>query len=60
MNTLIVIGWLGIKTCYLNVPREEAIARYLKEEDITDEKYIQDLITEFTFTDQFCAYDAYE
>lgn len=32
MNKLIAIGWRGVKTCYLNVTREEAIRRYTESD----------------------------
>jgi hypothetical protein len=62
-NKLISIGWLGVKRCYLNVPREEAIRRYARDEydgnpGITDESLTKDrLIEEFEFDDEFHAYD---
>lgn len=58
MNTLIVIGWLGCKRCYLNIPQEEAIERYIKDEDSNLEFVLKHIDT-FTFDDEFCAYDAY-
>lgn len=66
-NKLISIGWLGIKRCYLNVSREEAIKRYVEEAensilDDIDEHYLvrNDLIEEFDFDDEFSAYDVGE
>jgi hypothetical protein len=62
-NKLISIGWLGIKRCYLNVSREEAIRRFVRDEcdgnpEITDETLTKDrLIEEFEFDDEFYAYD---
>jgi len=63
MNKLIVIGWLGTRTVYLNVTREEAIRRYATDEMIPDLKkaaaYIEEnkLLEEFEFVDEFWAYD---
>lgn len=60
MNKLIVIGWMGIKKCYLNIPKEEAIERFCKENELTENdlnKY--DLINEYVFKDEFDAYDAW-
>ena len=34
MNTLVIIGYTGSKSCYLNVPKEEALKRYCKEQNI--------------------------
>lgn len=55
-NTLFVIGWMGVKRCYLNISREEAIARYTQEDGAPPP---DDQVTEFTFTDTFGTYDAY-
>lgn len=60
-NRMISIGWLGVKTVYLNVSREEAIRRY-KEADpdsLIEEEYLKrnDLIEEIEFDDEFTAYD---
>jgi hypothetical protein len=60
MNRLIVIGFRSDKKAYLNVPREEAIRRYLLEhpEDETDVRsgLIVDVID---FEDEFYVYDAW-
>jgi hypothetical protein len=65
-NKLIVIGWMGVKTAYLNVPKEEAINRYMKsnfgtprsanQEDLADFDFVQ----EFEFEDEFGTYDAWK
>ena len=57
-NKIILIGWLGIKTAYLNISREEAIARY-KQKNPHDEPEKDDLIDEFQFDDEFWVYDAW-
>ena len=59
MNTLIVIGWLGVRRAYLNVSREEAIRRYMEAEGEEDPPP-PERITEFSFEDEFGCYDAYE
>lgn len=65
MNKLIAIGWLGNRTVYLNVSREEAIRRYATAEMIPDlgeaEKYVtkNKLIQEVEFDDEFSAYSVY-
>lgn len=61
-NRLITIGFLGDISCYLNVPKEEAIARYVAENP-SYAKYIdngdfKDFIGEFYFDDKFWAYSA--
>jgi len=57
MNKLISIGYIGLKRCYLNIPLEEAKRRYQEdEEEVPD----TDIIYEFEFDDEFCAYDVYE
>lgn len=58
-NKLIVIGYIGSKTCFLNMPKEEAIKLYneinrdvnLTADDVE--------VTEFEFDNIFDAYDAY-
>ena len=62
MNKLIVIGWLGDRRVYFNIPREEAIERWAitDGQSLTEaEEYItnHDLIAEVTFDDEFWAYD---
>lgn len=53
-NTLVVMGWLGNKSAYLNVPKEEAIARFKKDNEGDDEPYS---VNEYEFTDELWAYD---
>jgi len=63
MNKLIVIGYLSNRYCYLNLPSEECIKRYCKSEDMTYEEFKKDqdlAMDEFTFTDEFGAYEAYQ
>ena len=43
MNTLISIGYLGGKKCYLNISVEEAIKRFCKDDgDITPDDFQKD------------------
>lgn len=58
MNKLIVIGCMGIKRAYLNVPLTIAIQRYLscEEKECLDNS---DHISEFEFEDSFGVYDAW-
>lgn len=60
-NKLIVIGYIGIKKCYLNVTWDKAVNRFCKDEGITLEKFYQsDLLTNteiVEFEDEFGAYD---
>lgn len=58
-NTLVVIGWLGLRTAYLNVPEEEAVERYMKENDLTPEDMKQVDKQVFTFQNSFGVYDAW-
>lgn len=55
-HTLIVIGWLGIKRCYLDISKAEAIRLYTETEE---EVPTPDQIREFTFHQQFSAYDVW-
>lgn len=52
-NKLIVIGWMGGMTAYLNVSREEAIRRYTTENDDTYS------VKEIEFDNEFEVYDAW-
>ena len=58
-NTIFVIGFMGGKTCYMNISLEEAITRYCKDNDLTldefDETYKDDM-EQITFIDEFSAY----
>lgn len=59
-NKIISIGWTGIKRCYLNVPKEEAIRRYCESDGISIDKFDEhDSIEEFEFIDEFGAYSIY-
>jgi hypothetical protein len=63
MNKIISIGWLGIKACYLNVPLEEAIQRFIAMEDITREEFdktYKKLVHVVEFDDEFGAYEIWE
>jgi hypothetical protein len=54
-HTMVVIGWLGFKRVYLDVPPDEAVRRYRETEGgdpPTD-------IDVFEFTDEFGAYDVW-
>lgn len=62
-NRLVVIGYMGVKTAYLNMSDEEALKRHLQAEwgeDATaeDEARARDLMTAFEFDDHFHTYDA--
>ena len=61
-NKLIVIGYLGIRKCYLNISIEEAITRYCESESMTRHEFDEDSglnLQSFDFDDEFDAYDAY-
>ena len=67
MNTIVAIGGLSNYNCYLNVPYEQAVKRYLtkmntdpyNEEDYVPLTYsdIKDSIKVINFEDEFSAYD---
>jgi hypothetical protein len=61
-NKLIIIGFTGIKTCYLNVVFDEAVKRYIKSENITIEEFyeFETPIDVFKFDDEFNAYEVWE
>lgn len=56
-NTLTVIGWMGTKRAYLNLSREEAIARWVASEG--EAEPADGLIDIFEFDDEFAVYDAW-
>lgn len=53
-NTIISIGYLGSMRCYLNVPRDEAIRRYIEAEG---PRMGHENIEEVTVTDEWQSYD---
>lgn len=57
-HKLIVIGYLGLKRCYLDVPREAAIERWKRA---TGYQYILESsnIVEIDFNDEFGTYDVW-
>lgn len=57
-HTLHVIGYLGGKTCYLDIPLEEAKRRYEKSEETSINGEFIDVKT-FEFEDEFWAYDVW-
>jgi hypothetical protein len=62
-NKIIVIGYLGIRKCYLNVPEEIAIARYCESEELTREEFDKDIglnMQTIEFDDEFGCYDVWE
>ena len=64
-HKLIVIGFCGIKRCYLNVTPAEALRRYIKADGpvddlITIEDYKErGILKVYSFKDEFEAYDIY-
>lgn len=58
-NTLVVIGCIGMRTAYLNVPMEEAIKRFLKANpEFADQINDNGFIDQFHFDDAFGVYSA--
>jgi thymidylate kinase len=64
-NSLVVIGYLGDKTAYLNLSKEEAIQRFMQD-NLSDEdcnkEYVEKHynVEEFYFDDEFFVYDAWK
>ncbi len=54
-HKLIVIGFMGIKRAYLDIPREEAIRRYMGD----DTSPFDEPVEEFEFENEFGVYDAW-
>ena len=61
MNKLVVIGWRGIRTCYLNITLQEAIDRFIKTEEITLEYFNSSEVgcEIIEFDDEFGAYEVW-
>ncbi len=59
-HTLVVIGKIGNRRCYLDVSRDEAVRRFCASEEVDIEDIGGYRIREFAFDDEFAAYDAYE
>lgn len=55
-HTLVVIGPIGQSRAYLDISRDEAIARYVKTEGETPEPW---MIEELCFLDEFCVSSAW-
>ena len=63
MNSIISIGYLGVKKCYLNIDKEDAISRYCKSENITRKDFDKDepfVISDIRFNTEFAVYDIWE
>ncbi|MBI4020717.1 MAG: hypothetical protein HY369_00575 [Candidatus Aenigmarchaeota archaeon] len=58
-HRLVVVGLIGLKRAYLDIPREEALRRYMESEHEFTEAKIADNVLEFEFTDEFGVYDVY-
>lgn len=57
-NMIVSIGYTGIKRCYLNIPVEEAIERYMAENDVEDMAGVDCEV--ISFHDAFGAYEVSE
>ena len=58
-NELIVIGPVGMKQAYLNIPLHEALAQFCRCEGYsTEEVERYGWVRTFTFDDEFFVYDA--
>lgn len=60
MNKLIIIGFISNYVCYLNVSREEAISRFIKENDWYTLDEVNNMTYEMEFKDSFGAYEVNE
>jgi hypothetical protein len=61
MNKLVVIGWMGIRICYLNIPLQEAIDRFLITEGMSLEDFNKTEVRYevIEFDDEFGAYEVW-
>ena len=62
-NTLVVIGYMGVKRAYLNMSEEDALQRHLESEwpegwDASTEEDARSRMKSFEFSDCFSVYDA--
>jgi hypothetical protein len=62
-NTLVVIGYMGVKRAYLNMSEEDALREHLEAEwpegwDEATETETRKLMKSFEFSDRFSVYDA--
>lgn len=58
-NTLILIGFIGMKKCYLNITKEEAIERYCAYMSLDVAAFNEDSVEVIEFDDEFEAYDVW-
>jgi len=56
MQNLIVIGWTGVKTCYLGISKQEALRRFVEKNGGATAGMT---IAVYQIEDEFDAYDAY-
>lgn len=57
-NKLIVIGYIGLQTCYLNISEKDATQRYIKANKKSIEEFESDMdisIYSIEFDDEFGA-----
>lgn len=62
MNKITYVGYLGLKTCYLNITEDEAIARWCKSNRMSLNDFLCDCIDYDTieFDDEFGSDNIYE
>lgn len=51
---------MGLKRCYLNITKEQAIERYCESDNISLEDFDESLIDIIEFDDEFGTYDVHE
>lgn len=59
-NWIVSIGFTGIFNCYLNIDEDEAIRRYKKSENITDEEMEGITVNVIHFDEEFGAYEVWD
>lgn len=63
VNTLVIIGWMGAKTGYLNLSVKEAQKRWLHDNNdvnnAMDDNEIDGITKNLVFRDSFGVYDAW-
>lgn len=60
MNIIHSIGYTGLQKCYFNMPKAEAIKRYLSEHREHTKETVNEMIDTIEFNAEFGAYSIWE
>lgn len=59
-HQLWTIGWTGVQSAYMDIPRDEAQRRYRLAEGLPPDEDLEAITDGFEFTDEFGAYAVWE